>query len=361
MSGWTIGAVNVNWSDQHEDGRQGRRPLHEGKARATSRRLFLKRTLAMGAAALVSRSASVLGDERFFGGSTRPTTNALPTISRVAHVVSERVLPVRIVQPVLLRDCLEHGLCAAMGERDIRDAWYRVLAPDDVILIKFNQSGAVRIGTTPAMVKELVGSLNRAGWGPDKMMLLEAGTEAGIIRKTRPVDHRWQGKEVAFRTVGKDSFLAAVEEATAIINVPFLKTHHRATMTCCLKNLSHGLIRHPARFHANGCDPAIGEIAGSQPIRGKARLNIVNALRVVFNGGPEAAEQDTHASGALLIGTDPVACDAVGYGLLNEIRSLHDLGPLVAGAQLPRQLVTAGKLGLGTIDSGQIDVQRITL
>jgi hypothetical protein len=302
----------------------------------------------------------VLGDVRS-GGSPRPKTTSAPAVARVVQVVSERVLPVRIVQPALLKDCLVQGLCRVTGEEDVRDAWHRLLRPDDVILVKFNRSASAGIGTTPAMVTELLKSLTSAGWGLDRITVLEAGSGIPLVRKTRPADTRWQGREVAFGRSGRDSFIAALDEATAIVNVPFLKTHHLATMTGCLKNLSHGLIRHPMRFHANGCDPAIGEIVASEPIRSKLRLNIVNALRTVFDRGAEAGEREMHTTGMLLVGTDPVACDATGFGVINGVRSRHGSGPLLPGARIPKHLATAGMLGLGVVDAEQIDVQRIDL
>lgn len=358
---------------------------------AESRRGFLKRSLTLAAAAAMS-DASILSraypntllaqasrpcptalgggatgvceqapGAKAAGGPTRRPTNATPAVSRVVRVVSERVLPVRVVQATLLKDCLAQGLCRLTDEKDVRDAWHHIIRPDDVILLKFNRSGAARIGTTPPMVTELLRSLVRSGWGLDRIIVLEAGSNVAMARKTRGADMRWQGEVVDFGRSGKDSFIAAIDQASAIINVPFLKTHHRATMTCCLKNLSHGLIRHPARFHAGGCDPAIGEIVASEAIRGKLRLNIVNALRVAFDRGPDARESDIHTAGTLLLGTDPVACDATGYGILNEIRSLRDLRPLLPAARVPKQLITAAGLGLGQVDAEQIDVQRVEM
>src|SRR6185369_5735245 len=90
---------------------------------------------------------------------------------------------------------------------------------------------------------------------------------------------------------GTESFVAALDRVTAMINVPFYKTHHLAGMTGCLKNLSHGLIRRPSRFHANGCDPAIGRIAASAPVRRRMRLHIVNALRIVVSGGSNVSDE----------------------------------------------------------------------
>ncbi len=290
-----------------------------------------------------------------------PRPNAPLTMPRVVRATSEKVLPARVVQRPVLRDCLSKGLCALTDESDVRDAWYRLFQPDDRILIKFNRSLADRIGTTPPLAEELVSSLTAAGFAPEQLMLLEAESGSDLLRKTRPPDVRWQGREVSFGRSGADVFMAVLDEATAIINVPFLKTHHLATMTCCLKNLSHGLIRRPSRFHGGGCDPAIGEIVASEPIRSKKILNIVNCLRVVFDRGSEATESEIEGCGTLLLARDGVAADAVGYSLLNEIRSKRELAPLLPDARIPRFLATAGRLGIGQWDEAEIDQVKLEL
>ncbi len=276
--------------------------------------------------------------------------------SRVVMAHDEQIISVNLVQRHLVRDYLDTSLCLFTGAKSPAEAWHRILKPDDRILVKFNQSGATTLGTTGAVAAELVDSLLKAGFSPGQIRLLEAGHGPHELAGTPPPDYRWTGKPVNFGHSGRDVFLAAVEESTAIINVPFLKTHHRAVMSGCLKNLSHGLIRHPARFHGGGCDPAIGEIVASDSIRLRLKINIVNALRAVYRRGPDAQPSDITAAGVLLVGADPVACDAVGFGLINEIRGARQLAPLLKDAQVPAQLSTAARLGVGRFDTERIEL-----
>ena len=266
-------------------------------------------------------------------------------------------MPLGTIQQPFLKSGVGEGLRRLTHAPTVADAWHTILKPDDSILLKFNQSGAAVIGTSVLLAATLVESLVSAGWAPEKITLLEVDRSAAELRGTHPPDTRWQDRTVDFGESGKDSFLAALEEATAIINVPFLKTHHLATMTCSMKNLSHGLVQHPARFHTGGCDPAIAEIVASEPIRSKLRLTIVNSIRTVFEGGPTVREESIHSVGTLLLGTDPVACDATGYNILSEVRALRGLSPLLPAAHLPRYLRTAGVLGLGQPDAEKIEVE----
>jgi len=318
-----------------------------------TRRDFLKGSLATALAAMPPLTAS-LG--RSIAGAPVAPIGAKPP-PRVIRLTSEHVLPARIPQLPLLRDALVTGLRNLTNTHTEEEAWHTMLDADDVVLLKFNQSGRTRLQTTPAMATVLIESLVRSGWGPDHLIVVEAGDDHARIGKTRPPDCRWQGQSVHFGRSGADTFTASLDQATAIVNVPFLKTHPRSVMTGCLKNLSHGLIRHPARFHANGCDPAIGEIVASSPIRSRLRLNVVNALRVPFEAGDDAGERRLHTFGGLLLTRDPVAGDAAGFSILNEIRGLQKLPPLLPHARVPAYLLSASKLGLGEYDAANIDLR----
>ena len=341
----------MSMNDQHD--------RSAGTGFPTTRRDFLR-----SAASATAVATGLLGSRLFADPPLAALTSATSkpfTRPRVLRVTSEHLFSWRTVQPSVLMKAVNVGLCGVTGTADPRDAWHGLLKPDDVILLKFNQSAATKLGTSPALATELVRSLMFAGWSPSKIMLLEVPEKLSLAHPTLPPDLRWQGTQTNFGQSGSDVFLAALDQSTAIINVPFLKTHHLATMTCCLKNLSHGLIRHPARFHGTGCDPAIGEIVASEPIRARLRLNIVNSIRTVFDRGPDATEGQIHEVGSLLFGVDPVACDAVGFGILNAARSLRGIGPLLPGAQIPAHQVTAADKGVGVWDLDSIDVVSATL
>jgi uncharacterized protein (DUF362 family) len=346
-------AINVQSSQQRLA--SPRPPRHE------TRREFLRLAASSAVALALPEPARILAQAIVSAAESSPQTE-IAAPSRVVRLASKRLVAARSVNSTLLRESIIKGLCALTDASTVADAWHRLLRPDDVILLKFNQSGAERIATTPPVARALILSLQSAGWSPEQIMVLEAaGDDMRLVRQTRTPDVRWQGKEVHFGGSGADSFIAALDQATAVINVPFLKTHHLATMTGGLKNLSHGLIRHPARFHANGCDPAIAEIVASAPIRERLRLNILNALQVVYDGGPDAKAADLHAAGEMVFSTDPVAGDATGFGILNEIRALHGLNPLLPAASIPRFLASATRLGIGHADAEKMRTTLITI
>ncbi len=326
-------------------------PVSHSPGSAT-RREFLRGSLASAAIAATGRPwADAAGAPRL--ASDEPRRPA----ARVIRVTSDHVMPVRVPQLSILREMLEVALTDLTDAKTAEDAWRAILKPDDVILLKFNRSGRSLLQPSSAMAHVLTESIVSAGWTPDQLVVMEAGDNYPLARKTGRPEFRWLGRRVDFGSSGSDVFTAAIDQATAIVNIPFLKVHHLAVMTGCMKNLSHGLVRHPAQFHANGCDPAIAEIVASDPIRSRLRLNIVDAIRVLFDLGSQATEPDVHTHGGLIVGRDPAACDAVGFSIINEIRSLRRMQPVLKGARLPRQLVSAARLGVGNPDISRMDLR----
>ncbi len=90
-------------------------------------------------------------------------------------------------------------------------------------------------------------------------------------------------------------------------------------------------------------------------------MTLVNALRVVFRGGPEGARDAITDEYSVLAATDPVACDSVGLQILNEIRQDRGIEAIATNpAQLP-YLAHAHALGLGIAITSGIQVDRIDL
>lgn len=325
-----------------------------------SRRAFLAGATSAATALALGGASAMADGVRRSAGPGIAEVGPLPRISTVVMAQDDHLVPARIVQKGLLRTFVDRVVADVAREKEAGAAWHRLLREDDNILIKFNQSMATLLGTSSTMAEVLVASLTRAGFDPARIVLLEVEPEVRQATKTRPPDHRWQGKRVAFGAAGEDCFRADVDWATAIINVPFLKTHHRAVMTSCLKNLSHGLIRHPARFHADGCAPAIAAINASSELNSRLKLNIVNGLRLNFSGGPDGSENEIANSGLLLAGVDPVACDSIGFRQINRVRSDRGMGPILPGPTLPPQLEMAEAMGVGVANPERIELQPLS-
>ena len=270
--------------------------------------------------------------------------------SRVVDVRSDKVLNASVPDLVALGELLDEALCSLTETATPQRAWRSVLGTARRIVVKLNSVGADAIGTSDAMVRVLVGGMKEAGYDPGQIALVEAPQYLTGILGTREPPHGWGSPIVVG---GNPEPLAAyLHEADALINVPFLKTHQIAGMSACLKNLSHALIRHPARYHDNGCSPYVGQVVGTQEVSSKLKLNVVNALRVVVNNGPDARQQDIVGYGGLLLGFDPVAVDTVGLEMLAVERRR---GGLTGGRLDVRYLSSAGEAGVGHWRPGRLE------
>jgi len=296
----------------------------------------------------------------FWPGPVLEAGEVSPGSPTVFRVRAEGVVIGKRVHKRLAAEMVRRGLAAVTAETDATRAWRALLRPDDVVALKFNRCGSESLGTTVVMAEVLIESLLEAGFPASQLVPVEVPPivyeQYGTARPTE----RWQAQETSFGS-GADRLAAVLDQVTAIVNIPFLKTHNIAGITCCLKNLSHALVKHPARFHADHCSPFIADIVALPAIRGKLRLHVVNALRAVFDGGPEPTEQGTFAPEVLLFGADPVALDTVGTDLLNLKRQGAGLPRIEAkGGQLG-YLAAAARHGLGCADFHAITVRNLAL
>ena len=289
-----------------------------------------------------------------------PTLIAQPTDPSphpdVVQVNSDFAVRGRRVHHTVVPEMIQTALRQVTGRSSTAEAWQSLFRADDVIGLKCNRSAAPGLGTSDPFASAVIDSLLSAGFERRQIVGIEVGADVykknGILRPTRG----WLTTPVKFAS-GEDHLSAVLDQVTAIINIPFLKTHNIAGITCCLKNLSHGLIKHPARFHGSNCSPYIADIAGLPQIRDKVRLNLVNALRVVFDRGPEARDEFTWDAGILLASTDMLACDTVGLNIINIERKILGLGDVDAGTRRTLYLAAASERGLGKGDLHRIELR----
>ena len=278
--------------------------------------------------------------------------------SRVVQVQNPNAVLGPEVHRPLLGEMLQKALMSLTTTRAIDQAWRSILRPEDVIGLKFNQCGQKTIATTKVLADVLIKSIVEAGWRPEQIVCIEApqGTEAR--NRTTPARRGYVSTAINFKS-GTDQFASVLDQITALISIPFLKTHNIAGLTCTLKNLSHGLVRHPARYHQNGCSPYIADIVAAAPIRSRLRLCLVDALRVVYDGGPQATAATVGDEGILLASLDPVATDTVGLAILNEIRQRYELDPIFHSQVDLGYIGAAHRRGLGAALWHGIDLVRL--
>jgi len=288
---------------------------------------------------------------------TMPTGAVPPRVVWASH---PKVNSGTTVNEKALRSMIDTTIVTLTGKQDPATAWSELLHADDIVGIKFNRSGAEALGTSNAFGEALLDCLTRVGFSTDRIVLIEAPPGLADRFGSRAADHTFDPEPTVFAS-GADQLSSALRQVTALVNVPFLKTHNIAGMTCALKNLSHGLVKHPARYHSGGCSPFIGDIVNLPAIRSKLRLTLVNGLRVVFQGGPEGSRDSIADGHFILAAIDPVACDSLGLQVLNQLRHSRGIEAIASSpAQLPC-LAHAHRIGLGIALSPAIELRRLEL
>ena len=134
-------------------------------------------------------------------------------------------------------------------------------------------------------------------------------------------------------------------DSDVFINVPVLKNHGGAIMTCAMKNLM-GIVWDRRYFHGNNLQQCIADSVTAR----KPDLNIVDAYRVMKKGGPQGRGlKDVVKMKYQLLSTDIVAIDTAASKIIgiNDTR----IGHLKLGQELK----------LGTMDIKKLNVKRINI
>lgn len=216
-----------------------------------------------------------------------------------------------------LEQMLDRGMRELSGKQKPEEAWKLYVRPDDSVGLKINQM------MTPTH-QELTDSITRR--------LEKAGVKK-IVAWDR--DHK------------------KPEECTALINVPGMKTHWLSGVAFSIKNYA-GCHPKPSQYHADACAD-LGEMWEYPAIKGKTRLVVVDALRVLYNGGPQVDPRYLWDYNGLIFGTDPVAVDAVCLSIIQRKRD--EVQPDWVLSPPPKHIEVADKkYKLGTSDLRRIKI-----
>lgn len=147
------------------------------------------------------------------------------------------------------------------------------------------------------------------------------------------------------RSLASTSIHELILEADSVINVPVLKSHGGAGMTCALKNLM-GAVWDREAFHYKGLDSCIAESA----LAVKPALNVVDAYKVMLSGGPRGNPSSRYSEpGMLILSPDIVAADAAAAKTFGADPSSFDY------------IGMAAKLGIGKAELDSLEIARLTL
>ena len=212
------------------------------------------------------------------------------------------------------------------------EAWKQVVRPGEVVGLKVNCLSGRGNSTSVALVEAVAERLQQAGiarknivvWDRLNSDLEHAGFRPGARSGgIRYVGNDEAGYEEELSTFGSAGSLVAktlTRTADAVINLPVLKDHGIVGVTMALKNM-FGAIHNPNKYHPNGGDPYVADVSALPEIRRKVRLTICDAITAQYEGGPSYMPQWTWPFNGLLVASDPVALDTVGWRIIEEKRA----------------------------------------
>jgi hypothetical protein len=250
------------------------------KARFITRRDFIRGTAGAALATALGAGAAL---------EARAEKTAKVVLIRDAKALNEK----GEIRAETIQEMLDEAVKTLLEEKEAAQAWRRLIKPSDIVGIKSNSWG--RLPTPP----ELEEAIKRRT------------LDAGVLEKNIAIDDRGVLRNSIFKN------------STALINVRPLRTHHWSGVGTCLKNYIM-FVPDPSNYHDEGCSP-LGKIWTYPLVKGKTRLNILAALSPQFYGrGAHSFDRRyVWPYKGLIVGTDPVAVDAVGAHLLQTKRIGH--------------------------------------
>jgi uncharacterized protein (DUF362 family) len=388
----------------------------EKKSKGLTRRNFVKSSALTGIGAIIATQTGVSVNS--LAGMVKPSTNiaeamkfprnnkSMPglfpgKVSEIYHPesVKEKVISQTVVDEMLTRSMLE-----LTGAKKIEKAWGMFVNPGEKIGLKVNPVAGKELSTSIEIVRAIISQLEKAGihksdiviWDRRESDLHDAGftsenfpnikitgTEykddkgsfvdaSGKFYSENRIDKNWyywadvEGKYDAetlpyMINEGKNSYFSKIctEMVDKIINIPILK-NAGASVTLCMKNLAYGVISNTGRLHDQLWSDTCAEVCAFPPIRDKVVLNIVDGLIGCYQGGPSAVPQFITNFNTILVGTDPVAVDRIGYEIILKKRMEEN----IQKEESPKGrafMDMAERLHLGIADIKKIDHKKIKL
>lgn len=275
-----------------------------------------------------STSAALAG--ALYMGSTSPLMAGGEKKSRVVLIRNPKVLDDQYkLDDGLLQEMLDKAVCAALGEEEANSAWRSIIKPDDVVGIKTNVWHYL---PTPPVLEQAI-----------KTRVMACGVPEEKIR-------------IRDRGLLSDDIFT---RATALINTRPMRTHYWSGVGSLIKNYIM-FVPSPSDWHNDTCAD-IGKLLELPLVKGKTRLNILVMLTPLFHGsGPHHFNPEyVWPYAGLIVGTDTVACDAVGVSIIQNKRNEY-FGEERPISPPPKHIFLAdSRHHLGTADLSKIELIKL--
>jgi uncharacterized protein (DUF362 family) len=230
----------------------------------------------------------------------------------------------------------------------------------DTVAIKVNCLAGKAMSPRVELVEALVDLVADAGVDRRRIIVFERSSRelerAGFtIRRSGPpyvcigTDNDYQRRPSTSGAIGSCFATLVATGCTALVSFGVVKDHDLSGISAGMKNW-YGVIHNPNKYHDNGCDPYIVDVARHPFIAGKLRLTVLDGVRAQCHGGPAFRASALFDLARVAASTDPVAIDAWAWQVIERERARRGMRSLADAGRPVRYLETAVKHGLGVAD-----------
>ena len=315
---------------------------------------------------LTRRELALMLGAGALAGTTRAEGSgpvALPGVVGVAEAKA------KLGQP-LIREradrAIAGAMAAAVGAGSGVEAAASIFTPGDTVGIKVNCLAGRSLSPRVELVEALVDLLAGAGVDRRKIIVFERSSRelerAGFTIHRQGPPYRCIGTDNDYDRMPSSSgaigscFARIVStECTALVSFGIVKDHDLSGVSAGMKNW-YGVIHNPNKYHDNGCDPYIVDVARHPFIRDKLRLTVLDGVVAQCHGGPAYRAGATFELGLVAASTDPVAADLWAWQVIEAERRRRGMPTLEEAGRPVRFLATAARHGLGIDDPDRLSL-----
>jgi len=253
---------------------------------------------------------------------------------------------------------LRRAMQLVTGEDDSKKAWGRFVKPTDIVGIKAN---VMITPTKPELLRAIIRELQGMGVPGDNIYTWDRVSYGVGLEGADPKKRKGR---CTFDSRGFSTL--ATEKCTVLLNVPGTKVHGLSGVGIAVKNWVGGITfkelpisrnRNAAYFglHVDSCAD-LAKLCWIPEIREKCKLNIVEAFRPLFHGGPQVDPKYLWDYKGLLVSEDPVAVDIVCAKMLQAKRDEYRGEHWPIEPPIKHLLMADSKYNLGISDLSRIEL-----
>ncbi len=279
---------------------------------------------------------------------------------------------------VVVKQMVDTGVKTFTGKSSLKSAWEEIIPdPTRRVAIKVNCQ-IEGIYTKAKVIKPITDGLILRGVNPDNIIIYDkkgnAFQYAGFTKnlgkgiKVGTVDELGGYSKFTMEKIANlltdSNLLNSLERFTRgaekykcdyLINVPVLKAlDGYAGVTLSMKN-HYGSIAYPSHDDLMTRIPRINNLPD---IKDKTRLIVLDAIFAEYKWVNGRDQSYVDVVNKIIVSTDPVATDYLGWKIINDLRNRHGMLPV---SPEPVYIQNAADLGLGTNRSEEINHIEINL